>query len=408
MRILLLTYDFPPTPNAHAYRWFGVVQEWLKMGHHVDVISSFGTTDLAAKLIDHANFRLVRVGNHRINQVRDSQNDALDSARSPSAASRLKHLAKRIYRALYWPDGLWHWYFDAAKAALPSPAKRYDLVVSYSPTFVTHLLAMRMKNKGLAGAWLADYGDPFSFSPNMPVNNLALYHSLNLAMERRVLTTATASSFTNEATRAMYQQKFPDGAKMVIPHMVSIDEFDALRSSRSRSATPLLAYVGALHHTIREAAPTVANLAAALARKPGAFTVNFTGTRNGVEIPQHAFISVNPGVPRHEALPIMMQSDVLIHIENTGVPMSPSKLVDYIASGKPILNFHTGEVSPLLASWPYCLNLHVDGDNAAAILAFVDRAASPSRDEIAHQIIAHDVSAIAGNVLSIASEKPHG
>ena len=158
VRILLISYDFPPSPNAHAYRWFGVVQEWLRCGHQVDVVSSLETTDHHAMPIADKNFILLRTGNRRINQFRGVDQTPLGQATSatqPGIRNALRRQLRRLYRALYWPDGLWHWYPYAAAAVRTLPAQRYDLMVTCSPTFVTHLIGLGLLRKeacrGLAG-----------------------------------------------------------------------------------------------------------------------------------------------------------------------------------------------------------------------------------------------------------------
>lgn len=415
MRILLISYDFPPSPNAHAHRWFGVIQEWLRRGHQVDVVSSLEATDTRVKPLADKGFSLLRTGNRQINRFRGVDRTPLGNAVPANQTGiwhALRRQLRRLYGAVYWPDGLWHWYPYAAAAARTLSAQRYDLVVTYSPTFVTHLIGMRLLRKGRTAAWLADYGDPFSVSPRMPANNARLYRALNLAVERKVLRRATASSYTNETTQALYREHFPEGVQIIVPHAVSLAEFERLDVPQSESAArPLvLTYVGALHRTIREPGPTIDNLLAALAKRPDFFTVRFIGILNGVTLPRHDAIRVDAAVPRELALPIMAQAEILIHIENTGVPMSPSKLVDYIACGKPILNFHSGEISPLLASWPYALNLHVDDDNSQTILRFLDasRNKRAPRDEIARQLAAHDVGAIAQKILELAKDPSAG
>ena len=160
--------------------------------------------------------------------------------------------------------------------------------MTYSPTFVTHLLAMKMKKTRQIGAWLADYGDPFSVNPGT-VNNTAMYSGLNRISERAVLRCADASSFTNATTEQLYQQHFPDGEKIVIPHAVSLQEFAELPKAPTRDI-PELAYVGALHRSIREPGPTIANLLKVLSIRPGLFTMRFIGTMSGVSIDPHPAI----------------------------------------------------------------------------------------------------------------------
>ncbi len=75
---------------------------------------------------------------------------------------------------------------------------------------------------------------------------------------------------------------------------------------------------------------------------------------------KHNNIIYHGEVPPEEADCILMQSDILIHIGNTTVNSMPSKILDYISSGKPIVNIIKNKecpTIPYMETYPLSLNL---------------------------------------------------
>ncbi len=57
---------------------------------------------------------------------------------------------------------------------------------------------------------------------------------------------------------------------------------------------------------------------------------------------------------------VMMQADILVHMGNTIVDVLPSKILDYISTGKPILNICKTKLCPtlsILANYSNCMNI---------------------------------------------------
>ena len=62
-------------------------------------------------------------------------------------------------------------------------------------------------------------------------------------------------------------------------------------------------------------------------------------------------------------------SDVLVNIDNTSVTQVPSKIFEYMSTGKPILNFYFNSESPTLAyfsKYPLCCSVNLNADVAQA------------------------------------------
>ncbi len=103
----------------------------------------------------------------------------------------------------------------------------------------------------------------------------------------------------------------------------------------------------------------------------GRFTLTFMG-RNCPEfwkeysVNTKAEVRVFPPLPYGVAINAMHHADILINIGNNMLVHMPSKTLDYINTGKPIVNFHKFEDCPTLfytKRYPCCLNLLEPGMN---------------------------------------------
>ena len=96
------------------------------------------------------------------------------------------------------------------------------------------------------------------------------------------------------------------------------------------------------------------------------FTVTFMG-RNCPEfwenyaVETKASVRVLPAQPYAAALNAMYHADILVNIGNNMLVHMPSKTLDYINTGKPIVNFHKFKNCPTLHythRYPLCLNMY--------------------------------------------------
>ena len=76
-------------------------------------------------------------------------------------------------------------------------------------------------------------------------------------------------------------------------------------------------------------------------------------------------------LPPHQADQLLMQSDILVHIGNTRPDMLPSKILDYISTGKPIINLYQHDQCPtltILEKYPLKINIRVGSTLTADLL----------------------------------------
>ncbi|WP_231667015.1 glycosyltransferase [Pseudomonas quasicaspiana] len=354
--MLLVNYYYAPMVDAHAYRWTQLCEHWVEKGYDVDVICSSVSNVPTTETLNGVNvFRVGLIKGRKIQSANKS---------SPAVAryrSYISNALKKVYRKLYWPDGLWYWFFSASLELMKRRGLNYDLIISYSPSFTAHLAVFLFgKTSGGKFQWVADYGDPFSTSQTMPNNNERLYGRLNHFAESLVIKRASKICFTSERTREDYLAKFGVLKNAwVIPHLANVDSIYAKTSASSDKLVTRLVFVGNFHINIREPYVAVAVISA-LAEKmklAGRPSIRFDiyGASNGVDMStdSKSFVKWHGPLERERFEAVIGTADFLVNIENINCSMIPSKIVEYISSGKPIINVAAGsnDVSPLLEDY---------------------------------------------------------
>jgi glycosyltransferase involved in cell wall biosynthesis len=284
---------------------------------------------------------------------------------------------RRIWRTFYWPDGDCLWFGPARRAALDLlRERRHETIVGVSPTF-TAILAARAAHRASPDARLVlDLGDPFSPEADIAPNNLAFYEGLNLRTERDCFRRASAVSVTTPQTAARYASAFPESASKirVIPPLFSFPEARAGGRLFPQDGKARLVYVGTLYPRLREPRFLLQLFEALRARRPScelhffgdvhAFAALLEDTSRKLD----GAVRVHGVVPRETVARAVDDADILVNIGNTTRDQLPSKVVEYAASGKPILNIarHAEDSSvSFLASYPDKLSLHDRGQAPA-------------------------------------------
>lgn len=104
-------------------------------------------------------------------------------------------------------------------------------------------------------------------------------------------------------------------------------------------------------------------------------------------------ICLHGSVGNEEAEEVRALSDVLINIDNTNMSQVPSKIFEYISTGKPIINFYFNDGSPILEylkKYPICINVNVNTEtDYESIILFLNKTKNKviSFDVIKHMYI---------------------
>jgi hypothetical protein len=254
-------------------------------------------------------------------------------------------LSNRHLSALHVPDSdFWlPWYARWLGRQLKD---KPDVIYSRSAPFSAALLAQRLKD-AFGCPWLMHLSDPWAGSPyhSMPPRRAAA----DRALEAACMADADLITLTTEGQAAHYRANYPDRASAiaVTPNMMPLRGATPTPPPPPPSGPFRIVYTGALYgdrepSTLLSALRILSDRAPNLAEK---IAVDFFGN-----MPPDiaAAVDATPGCTRHGvvsseiALQAQLSADVLLTIEPDGghplhLHFMPSKNLDYIACGKPIL-----------------------------------------------------------------------
>ncbi len=288
----------------------------------------------------------------------------------PGKAGFWARLIAKVYTAvwknLFFPDDACVWYFPAKrKLRQLLQEQSFDVVITVSLPFTGHLLGLNAfcdsKQNDRTPFWIADIGDPFAFQARSP-NNVFLYKRKNQGLERQVLTFADAVVVTSEATLRKYQEQFGASAvskmKIIPPlfHPPTNRPFANTPASKQSASSPIkIGYFGAFYAPTRAPDAFLQLLAQTFEVRPdlkNRLEIHFYGEifpEFYAQLQQAPNLYLHGLVSRVEAYAAMQEMDVLLHIGNSTDFQLPSKAVDYLSTGKPILHLSYVESDPFVA-----------------------------------------------------------
>lgn len=338
MRLMIVTWLYEPHATPRAIRWKTVARELVRLGCEVDIVTSRGPGESEFEIVGG-------VGVHRCGGSTAARASAFakDKGSAHPVASLLKRVHRSTWKRLYWPDKACLWARPATRTAERLLAqRRYDGLITVSLPFTAHVVGDRLKRKHPDLPWLVDVGDPFSCQDESAPNNVKLHGRRNREWESRVFQHADKISITNAAMEQVYGEIFPAirDKYVVIPPVLGADVPKPVFGER-KTAPKRLLFLGTLYRNIRN--PRY--LLEAFEQLPSFCELHIIGDVHDcgdlVDVAQKRIgnrLTVTGSQPRAEAMKSLADSDFLVNIGNTTPFQLPSKLAEYAAMGKHIVN----------------------------------------------------------------------
>ena len=374
--LLIITFSYSPAENPRAYRWTALSEEFVRRGACVQIVSAWspGLASYEEKngvCIHRVGYRWMEALRARLACRRQAKTATIDK----SASTKHRFLASRclsqFWRNIAWPDTSCTWYFPAARKALEAlqSMPQGTSVVSVSPTFTAALVGHTVMQKH-KGRWVIDMGDPFSLALESPANNFMLYNRLNRLIERRLFSGASAIALTNQKVCRAYGAQYPESARKlsVIPPLVSAVEFAKKKSEPQKNDALRLVYSGKLYKNLRRP-DVLLEIFERLCKQKFELKIelHFYGqTEEGlkdfesVSYLLEKYIFLHGPVSREIACQAIESATAVINLGNSNPLQLPSKIVEYMSYGKPILNLIQTPADPsleLLGSYGHALTI---------------------------------------------------
>jgi glycosyltransferase involved in cell wall biosynthesis len=372
MHILILTPAYHPQIHPRAHRWTALAEHWAAQGHRVRVVCARKQGFRAQEVYN--GVQVYRCGFESLQAVLyfawpDVQRRGR-VGEQPGKSGLLRRMAEWIYQSIwkqiYFPDDALFWIRPAERLSrrLVEEAAP-DVVISVSLPFSAHVAGLFLKRRYPSLHWLADIGDPYAIQCPALFNR-HLYSRLARKLEKKVLETADQVVVTNPALReallAHYQPSYPERIRVIPPLLRHLPTAVPYRPVPGKIR---LVYAGSLYPGLREPREVLHWLDSVLKMKPdwqNALELHWYGD---IAPEFYTLLASRPWIqllglrPREEVQCAMAGADLLVHIGNRSTFQLPSKVVDYLAAGRPVLHFQYADPDPFVDFWPLPDNLFV-------------------------------------------------
>ena len=337
-KLLAVSYGFPPLPSPRSIQ----VSRLLKsLDASVSVVSADETgakTDVTIEPdVESRLERCLRI--------------PFSPKRSNTLAAKLLSQLSRPVRSFRnaTPDQYKSWLQPTAAAIadlIEVGGYRPDALVTFAQPFTDHLIGKELKqNFGIP--WIAHFSDPWVDNPFIDLNILT--RGANRELENQVVRNADLVVFTSNETRDLVMKKYGEDDKnkaRVLPHCFDPDRYRTTSDANPRNEI-VIRHLGDFYGP-RSPLPLIRALIAISESKPGVLDcVRFelvglvddslvAKAING-RLPAN-LITVRRAVPYQESLDLMSTADGLLVVDAASdlSVFLPSKLIDYIGSGRPV------------------------------------------------------------------------
>tara|TARA_B100000780_G_scaffold279120_1_gene255724 strand:+ start:4763 stop:6058 length:1296 start_codon:yes stop_codon:yes gene_type:complete len=363
MRLLVITYYWPPAGGPGVQRWLKTSKELKKKGVDVEILTldensaTYPLKDVSL-VLETENITVHKTKS--INWFHSYQNITRRKevpfsgfANQAGKPGPLQKISRFIRGNFFLPDPRKGWNRFAVKEAIILHAKKpYDAIITTGPPHSTHLIGKALKRR-INCLWFADFRDPWTdiyyyrqFYPTF----LARHYDNHL--ERSVLRKSDMIITVSNDLKRILNNKVPEVPKdkfLEIPNGYDPEDFSKTKT-RSRNETFTLVYAGTLTldypvESLYSSLKIILNkssnsLSLKIAGRPAEECVKYlyelSNRYSNFQFESLGYIS------HQKSVKLMESSDMLLLLipdlpNNKGI--LTGKIFEYIGSGRPIWGF---------------------------------------------------------------------
>ncbi|MDH5828697.1 glycosyltransferase [Sphingobacterium faecium] len=304
IKIVIVSFEMHPVISARSFRTTELAKELVKKGHRVTLYTVWKNFDYA-KYEEETGVELKNLGH-------------LD-------ANLGNNIIKKIFNRLFAYPLIT--LIPMVKNAIDKEGE-FDYLISIAAPHPIHWGASFVKNKRFK-CWTADCGDPYMLNP------YAFHPFYFKWIEKRWCKMADYITVPIMEAKEAYYPEFRNKIR-VIPQGF---DFSSVKISEYRkNGIPTFAYAGNCYKNGRDITPFL-NYLTNLSQ-PFKFIVYTKSEMFFKEFEESlkGKMEMKGYIPREELLGELSNMDFLINVKNDFATQSPSKLIDYYLSQRPILD----------------------------------------------------------------------
>lgn len=359
-KILIISYTYPPSNAPAAQRPYSIAKFLDKSKYDVTVLTC-GNSDSSMGFDEMFDPQLPNVTLLKIDAFLGDKTAQLRKRKNTGKISTFKDtITSKLFKigtALLIPDKAIFWY-PKVKAFLknnPLLFSETDILFTTSPMFTNHLLGLYINKKNKKIKWVSDFRD-FHFIENLE-HKKGISRFVNKRMERNVIAKSTTALFISKAMLDVYASRYKGHSKKMsfLYNGFDLEDFNDLKIDAIENNKLSIFYAGSFYAGERSPLSLFKIIDMALSQKLitiDEIEVLIAGNLDNSLLSElKAFKSFSSlsylgCISRNEVLSRMTQASLLWLIVSkkithyTGMPI---KFYEYMAAGRPIINFSPNE-----------------------------------------------------------------
>ena len=350
LRIIIVTYNWPPRNSISTHRPYSWASYWSKKGAKVTVLTAEKQTfdeplDMALPELEGVN--VIQVPYSDIFSL--LPNKLVKFPFILNIAKKIKLWQIRNFGSSWDPRKAWS---VAAAPIAAQLATQNDIVVSTFGPSSAHIIACEMKKINPSLCWVADYRDLWSDSPNLVGSRSELRNKIR---RDEISTVGGYADCITVVSDDMVEKLKKLTNKNVVKFTNGFDIDEDLVNERFKKNIKKpkgifrIVYTGTIYQNVRDPKPlleAIVKLSKNGKISSNSITVDFYGSRLDYikelsEISKYSpFIRIMGHVNRKKALEAQQNADLLLLLESSNEEsrgVLTGKIFEYIASGCPII-----------------------------------------------------------------------
>ena len=355
MKILIVTYYWPPSGGGGVQRWLKFATCLDKLGHEVVVYTPVNPD---APIIDNSLEAEIPSGITVIKKpifepsrfvsalTKKGSNGRIGASGGGEKKSVTSKLAHWIRGNFFVPDARVRWVKPSVKFLKKWLSDNHiDAIITTGPPHSMHLIGLGLKKSYPQLKWISDFRDPWSdmdYLSEFKMGSRAVKKMLRY--ERAVAKNSDHLIVTSKgASNKLLEHTNTDCS--IIPNGWDPGDFPKSLNKKQKSNVLRIGHFGSLHGS-RNARGLWAALEK-LNKEGRAFELIFAGTVSSEikqELASYSFSEkcvFMDGLPHKKSIEEMLQCDALLLVHNdteSATKSTPGKLFEYIATAKPIIS----------------------------------------------------------------------
>lgn len=241
---------------------------------------------------------------------------------------------------------------------------KYDCLLSYSMPFEFIVISGKLMDLGIAKRWYPIFLDPYVFNTTLSKHKIGFRKRLAQKTLEKANHIFMVDGIMSENIKKDYVPKYhKDTTEIFIPMLKECK----VKQTKQNNEKPLLCYTGGFYRDIRNPEKMLQILS-----KLDNIEFRWFGrgcedivNREKINFKNSEFV-IGGKVEHERCIQELFYADFLINLGNSITNQMPSKIFEYIAYGKPIINFYFSEQDmclPILEKYPLGLNINLNNSS---------------------------------------------